>query len=190
MGKKWRSIFQLLLSVLIVVLGIFILIRQDLFKQIFVISLGVILLYFSIRTLIISSKYTYNKFNRNSTLLKAILGIVIGVLAIVMPLTTGATVWMILLYSIAAQLTIAAVILLLDAFALRDSGFPISPLVVEGVLSLAVAVSLFVFPQNYATMLVTILGVAIILVGVVVGIVSYFGLKKKDELEVEVEILE
>ncbi|MFA5513375.1 MAG: DUF308 domain-containing protein [Sphaerochaetaceae bacterium] len=186
MNKKGGWIIHLIVAILIIVLGIFILVRKDLFKQVFVIAIGIILLFASIRTLVTMTKYPLSKFNRNSTLTKGILGIIISILAIIMPIAIGATVWRVLLIIVAIQLALAAIVLIVDAIALKSAGLPLLPLVIEAAASLVVSVALFAFPQSVADLLVTILGVAVIIIGIAAALIAYFSRKKGPVVEVEV----
>lgn len=185
MNKKARLVINLIVAVLIIILGIFILIRKDLFKEIFMVAIGLVVLVASIRSLITMMKFPLGKMSRNFTLAKGILGLIIAVLAIVMPIATGETVWLILLYSLAIQLLLASIVLIIDSFVLHRVGFPILPLISEALISLAVAIALFVFPKSIADLLVNILGVVVIIVGLATGLFSYLFRKKATVVEVE-----
>ena len=185
MYKKGRWIFQMIFALLIVILGIFILVRQDLFKQILVISLGVVAVATGISSLATMNKYDFGKFNHTTTLVKGVLGIVIGVLAIVMPLATGEAVWMVILYILAAQMLISALVMLTDSIAVKSAGYPAAPLVTEGIVSLVLAVVLFVFPRSVADLLITVFGITIIVVGLTLGLLAWWMRKKGVQVTVE-----
>ena len=79
-------------------------------------------------------------------MIKGILGLVVGVFAVVMPIANGLTLWKIILFVVAVELVIAAIVLIFDLLLLRWSF--IAPLVIEAALSLVLAVVLFVFPEE------------------------------------------
>ena len=185
MYKKGRWIIQLLAALLIVILGIFILVRQDLFRQILIIALGIVAIVTGISSLATMNRYKFGKFNHTTTLVKGVLGIIIGVLAVIMPLATGEKVWIVLLYVLAAQLLISSLVMLTDSIAVRAAGFPASPLVTEGLVSLVLAVVLFVFPRGVADLLITIFGITIIVVGLTVGLLAWFMRKRGVQVTVE-----
>ena len=185
MYKKGRWIIQLLAALLIVILGIFILVRQDLFRQILIIALGVVAIVTGISSLATMNRYSFGKFNHTTTLVKGVLGVIIGVLAVIMPLATGEKVWIVLLYVLAAQLLISSLVMLTDSIAVRAAGFPASPLVTEGLVSLVLAVVLFVFPRGVADLLITIFGITIIVVGLTVGLLAWFMRKRGVQVTVE-----
>ncbi|HLW22664.1 MAG TPA: DUF308 domain-containing protein [Sphaerochaetaceae bacterium] len=172
MKGKGRWIIQLLIAIAIVALGIFIMVREDMFKQIFVMALGLVAIVTGITSLATMNRYSFGKFNQGTTLVKGVLGLIIGVLAVIMPLATGEAVWTIIIYLLAAQMLIAAIVMLTDSIAVRSAGFPAAPLVTEGLISLVLAVILFVFPRDVANLLVTILGITIIVVGVTLGLLA------------------
>lgn len=191
MKGKGRWIIQLLIAIAIVALGIFIMVREDMFKQIFVIALGLVAIVTGITSLATMNRYSFGKFNQGTTLVKGVLGLIIGVLAVIMPLATGEAVWTIIIYLLAAQMLIAAIVMLTDSIAVRSAGFPAAPLVTEGLISLVLAVILFVFPRDVANLLVTILGITIIVVGVTLGLLAILfrnrGNATIEGVEVEVE---
>lgn len=184
MKLKGRWIIQLLVAILIVILGVFILVRQDLFKQVFIIALGIVAIVTGISSLATMHKYSFGRFTHATTLIKGVLGIIIGVLAIVMPLATGETVWTILIYALAAQMVISAAVMLTDAVAVRAAGFSAAPLVTEGIVSLVLAAVLFLFPRSVADLLVTIFGITVIVVGLTVGLLAFWMRKKRVDVVV------
>lgn len=172
MKVKGRWIVQLVIAILVVIIGIFILVRQDLFKQILVIALGVLALVTGIISLATMPKYSFGKFNHGTTLVKGVLGIVVGTLAIIMPLATGGAVWTTIIYILGAQLVLSAVVVFIDSIAVKSAGFPAAPLVTEGIVSLLFAVVLFLFPRDVANLLVTILGITVLIVGLTLALLA------------------
>lgn len=181
--KQW--ILQFLIGIVLVVLGIFILIRPDMFKQVFVITLGVVAIITGISSLATMNKYSFGRFNRGSTLVKGILGIIIGVLAVILPLAMAEVAWKVIIYILAAQMAISAIVMLLDAVAVRSAGFSPVYLVVEGLISLVLAVVLFLAPSSIADILVTVLGVTVIVVGLTFGLLALASKKKGGGITVE-----
>lgn len=184
MKMKGKWIVQLIIAILVVILGIFILVRQDMFKQVFIIVLGLIAIVNGIISLATMNRYSFGPFNRITTLIKGVLGLIIGVLAVIMPLATGEAVWTVIIYILAAQMVLAACVMFFDSFAVKAAGFPTRGLVTEGLVSLVLAVVLFLFPRDVANLLVTILGVTIIIVGITVGILAVL-LRKRGATTIE-----
>lgn len=182
--KNMRWLGQFLLGLLIIIAGIFMLARIEVFKEALVIILGVLAVVTGIISLVSLNKYSFGRYTRTATIIKGILGIVVGILAIVMPLTTGETVWTIIMYILGADLLYAAVVLLTSAASMRSSGIFIAPLVYEGVISLVFAIILFLFPQSIANLLVTIFGIIVLAVGVTITILGWHA-RKALPLEIE-----
>ncbi len=143
-------------------------------------------------SLVTLNKYSFNKFNRNSTLIKGVASIIIGVLAVILPITIGGALWRTVLYVLAVQLLLSAIVVIVDAFAVRLLGLSPAPLFLEGVVSLVVSILLFISPKTIADLLVTILGVALIVVAVAIGVIAFVIRKKRfsqtiEAVEVEIE---
>ncbi|MGI6432631.1 MAG: hypothetical protein ACOXZ4_02030 [Sphaerochaetaceae bacterium] len=188
-GKHW--IVLLLIGLIIVAGGVALLIRADLFKQIIIIALGAAAVLAGIRSLVIMSRYSFGRFNASVTLIKGVLGIIVGVLAVVMPLATAETVWTFFIYVLAVQMIIASFSAFSDAIALKRLGFGASFFIWEGAVSLALACILFLFPKGIADILITIIGVVIIAVGVAVGLTAVIWVRKRrGVIEAEVELLD
>lgn len=185
MKLKGRWIVQLLIAILVVIVGIFILARQDLFIQVFIIVLGIVAIITGIGSLATMNRYSFGRFNHATTLVKGVLGIIIGVLAVIMPLATGEAMWTIIIYVLAAQMVISAIVMIIDAFAVHAAGFPAAPLVTEGLVSLVFAVMLFLFPRSVADLLVIILGITVIVVGLTLALVAFMARKKRTGVTVE-----
>lgn len=185
MKQKRQWILRVLVALVLIILGGFILAKKEVFEQVFVIALGVVAIITGINSLSTMNKYSFGRFNRGSTLVKGIISIIIGVLAVVLPLAVGGTVWRIILYVLAAQLLLSAIVMLIDAFAVRAVGFSPTPLIVEGLVSLALAAFLFLFPRSVADLLITILGIIVIVVGVTIGLLAFYSRNKNVDITVE-----
>jgi uncharacterized membrane protein HdeD (DUF308 family) len=91
---------------------------------------------------------------------------VIGLVAIIVPLSAATISWTVLLYIIGAQLLFSALISFLDALLMRKDERSLSPLYTEGVFSLIMAILLFVFPQQIGNLLLKLFGLLFIVSGI------------------------
>ncbi|NLA93374.1 MAG: hypothetical protein GX842_08100 [Spirochaetales bacterium] len=192
MSRKRDWIVYLLIALGLLFLGIFTLAKPKLFEQLFIIALGVVAVVTGIGSLVTLNKYSFGKFNRTTTLVKGIGSIIIGVLAVVLPITIGGAIWRIILYVLAVQLLLSAIVVLIDAFAVRSLGLSPANLVVEGIVSFVIAILLFISPRTIADLLVTILGIVLIVLAVVLGAIAFVMRKKRavgtiEAVEVEIE---
>ncbi len=154
--------------------------------------LGVLAITNGASSLLSMNRYSFGRYNRNATLVKGILSLVIGVLAVVLPIFTLETTWRIFMYVLAAQMLISAAITLIAAIAVRSKGMAASQMVGEGVVSLFFAVFLFLFPRSIGNLLVTIFGIIVIAVGLAFIAIAFIMRNKKDTQtlhDVEVEVI-
>lgn len=192
MARKKDWVVYLLIALGLLFFGVFTLVKPKLFEQLFIIALGIVAIVTGTSSLVTLNKYSFNKFNRTSTLIKGVASIIIGVLAVILPITMGGVLWRIVLYVLAAQLLLSAIVVIIDAFAVRLLGLSPAPLFLEGVVSLVVSILLFISPKTIADLLVTILGVALIVVAVAIGVIAFVIRKKRfsqtiEAVEVEIE---
>lgn len=185
--KYW--IVQLLIALLVILVGIIILVRRDLFKQIFIITLGVAAIVVGIEALVTMNRYSFSPINYRMRLIKGVLGIIIGVLAIVMPLATAETIWAVIIYILAAQILYGSIIAFSDAIVIKKKGFTNKFLIWEGVVSLVIALLLFISPKAVADLIITIVGTILVVAGVGVALTAVLWVRKRG-VEVEVEFEE
>ncbi len=156
----------LLAGVLVMALGCYMLFATASFVKLAVIIMGIFAIVSGVVTLVELNSYSFGAYSKGATIFKGVLSIAVGFLVLFLPMVTAKVTVVVLLYIIGIQLAISAVIAFWDAFALRKSGFSLSGLIMEGVLSLVFALLMFLFPQSVGGMLVKIIGVLIALSGV------------------------
>ncbi|MHC1693015.1 MAG: HdeD family acid-resistance protein [Sphaerochaetaceae bacterium] len=189
-NKKWLG--WLAIGLLLIAAGCFILFQNEAFVRVLVMLLGALAVVNGVIALTAMNRYSLGTFSKNATLVKGILSLVVGILAVVMPIFTAQATWMVFIYVLACQILFSGMVTLLDAFVLRSSNFNVSRMVVEGFVSLIVAVILFLFPQSVGTLLVRILGITVVVVGITVGALSFHIRNKRDSQvlhEPEFEVL-
>ncbi len=188
MAREKRMLFvYIIFGVLLIVLGVFMLVREDLFKQILIMSLGLSALMSSIISIATVKRYQFSRFSFSTTLFKGISGIIIGVLAIILPLFASHSIWNALMYILASQFIIAALVLFLDSISLRKTAFPSKPLLIEAVISLSIALLLLIFPTAAADLFITLLAIIVILVGITLLLLGIFYAKRAKKLDITVE---
>jgi uncharacterized membrane protein HdeD (DUF308 family) len=156
----------LLAGVLVIALGCYMLFGTASFVKLAVIIMGIFAIISGVVTLVELNSYSFGIYSKGATIFKGVLGIVVGFLVLFLPVVTAKVTVVVLLYIIGIQLAISALIAFWDAFALRKSGFSLSGLIMEGVLSLVFALLMFLFPQSIGSMFVKIIGVLIAMGGI------------------------
>lgn len=156
----------LLAGVVVIALGCYMLFATASFVKLAVIIMGILAIVSGVVTLIELNSYSFGVYSKGATIFKGVLSIIVGFVVLFLPVISAQVTWTVLLYIIGIQLAISAVIAFWDAFALRKSGFVLSGLLMEGVLSLVFALLMFLFPQSIGTMFVKIVGAIVALGGI------------------------
>lgn len=162
---KRHLFISMLFGSLLLLIGIFLMFQQDSFVRVFISLLGLFLVGSGVSSLLALKNYELGSRSKTATLIQALLSVVVGLVAVIVPLSTAAVSWTILLYIIAVELIFSAIISFFDALLLRKSSISVSGLLTEGVFSLFVAVLLFAFPEAIGTMLLKLIGAVLIALG-------------------------
>ncbi|MGH0052658.1 MAG: HdeD family acid-resistance protein [Sphaerochaetaceae bacterium] len=163
---KRHLIISIIIGALVSAVGIFLMFQQDSFMKIFISLLGIILAGSGVSNLVTLKGFGLGNRSRVMTIVKALLSIVVGLIALIVPLSAATISWTVLLYIIGIQLLFSAGVSFLDAILLRKSDRSLSPLFTEGIFSLVVAILLFVFPQQIGSMLLKLFGLLFIVSGI------------------------
>lgn len=172
-NRNW--VLGYVVGALIVALGIFIMFQQDSFLRVFVVLLGLFITISSALQLVSLASYRLNPFFHRTTLVRTIISIIIGLVAIVVPMTVATVSWTVMLYVIAAVLGLSAVITLIDAMVTVRGGHFRPALLGDGLFSLAVSILLFAFPEQIGTILLKVVGLLIIVSGLGLVVVASRG---------------
>lgn len=120
-------------------------------------------------------------------LIRSAVSIVIGLLAIILPIALAQAVWTGLLYMLAFYLVVSAGLELYAVAKMRDTDIERKNYIVEVVVSLALAAVLFIMPREIGRVLVRLLGVFLLVVAI-----AYLGYQSKTQHIVvdDVEIID
>lgn len=157
---------KLFLGFVTAALGLFLLISPDTFISFFVILLGVtavidgIFILAATRNLIADPQY------RLIVTARGILSVLVGFLAVVLPLTVAAVVWKAMAYTLAIYLIISSAMQIYTITKLHRNGIMIRQSMIEVLASLLIALVLFVIPaQTAGHFIIRLFGIALFLVG-------------------------
>jgi uncharacterized membrane protein HdeD (DUF308 family) len=157
---KRHSIVTMLLGILLVVIGCVVISKNGTLITI-VMAVGLIISGLSGLQTVFSYKFTSSQW-KLVTLFKAIISILLGVIAIIYSKESTK----VIMYIMGAQMAISGVVSICDAILLKkNTGVPVSSVVSDGVFSLVVAVVLFVFPTFVSTTIGVVLGVILLVSG-------------------------
>jgi len=169
-GQKWWSFA--LRGVIAVLFGIVALIWTGMVLELLVFFVGFFVLVNAVFTLVIGVPSDQQVIPRWVLLLSGILGLVIGISALIMPVLTAAA----FVYFIAFWALLAGAGDLAVALHMKDGGSSRWLLVISGIFSVLVAIVMVLFPLLGAVVLVQVLGIYAIAFGVL-GIIAGFSLK-------------
>ena len=99
-----------------------------------------------------------------TVIVRSVISIVIGILAVFLPLRFAEAMWTIMLYVLAAYLLASAFLELYMLAKLRDTNIERRRYMLEVIISLVGAIVLFIVPQQVGLVLVRILGVLLLAV--------------------------
>ena len=148
-------------------LGVFLLISPDTFISFFVIILGVaaiidgIFILAATRDLIIDPQY------KLIVTVRGVLSIVVGLLAVILPIAVAAVVWKAMAYTLAIYLIISAGMQIYTITKLHRNGIMVRQSMIEVASSLLIALVLFVIPaQTAGHFIIRLFGIALLVVGI------------------------
>ena len=165
---------KLFLGFVTAALGLFLLISPETFLSFFVILLGIasildgIFILATTRNLIVDQQY------KMIVTIRGILSIVIGALAVMLPLVFVATIWKAMAYTLAIYLIISAGMQFYTIAKLHRNGIMIRQSMIEVFSSLVIALVLLVIPsESVGPFFIRIFGFILMLSGVGLAIMQW-----------------
>ncbi|HKL59237.1 MAG TPA: DUF308 domain-containing protein [Sphaerochaeta sp.] len=153
------------LAAILSILGVYMMFQGESFAKAFVALLGLGMVFTGVNSLISMRIYALGPRNRSALIIKGLVNIAVGVLVIILSLSTKNFSTHILLYILAAQLLVSAFISAFQAFFLRKGNISVAPLLSEALFSLVLAVLFFAFPTQIGSLLLKLVGVVLLAIG-------------------------
>jgi len=179
--KKWNW----LAGVLFALLGLLIMIFPVFWLKVVVILLGLGSIAYGVYNLKVTKAVFENSSYEKTILIKSIVSIIIGILAVILPATIAGAMWTIMVYILAVYLVISGVLGFYSVSLLKDSGIDRKRYVWENLGLLLGAVLLFLVPsKTLGTAIIRIIGLLILIFGAVLIIIEFAG--QKDVIKAEV----
>ncbi len=157
---------RIFLGFVTVALGLFLLISPETFVSFFVIILGVaavvdgIFILAASRNLILDPQYNM------IVTVRGILSIIVGALAVVLPMAVANIAWKIMAYALAVYLLVSSGMQIYTILKLHRNGIMIRQSMIEVLTSVLLALALFVIPSQVAgKFLVRLFGLALVIFG-------------------------
>ncbi|NLZ76774.1 MAG: hypothetical protein GX911_02265 [Spirochaetales bacterium] len=195
MKKKRHWALGAVVGVLILGLGVFLIFQEESFKRIFVSLLGVYMIGSGFATLLGLKSYRLGPRLRPATLAKALLTLLLGVVALILPILVADLSFLVLLYIIATELLFSGIVSIINLVAIRKLDIAFSPLIGDALISLILSLLLFFFPRQIGTVLLKGVGILVIAIGlyfIIASLIARRSLKGEEgkTIEGEAEILE
>lgn len=154
------------IGVLAIIIGLMMLIVPHQCIKAIVIILGVFSVangvynLFAIRRLIADSDFAI------TITIRGIISIIVGLLAILLPLIFAGVIWTIMVYILAFYLLISSGMEIYGATKMNKVGINTKPYIAEIIGSIIIALILLIIPAEIGTLIVRLLGIAIMIVGI------------------------
>lgn len=179
--------FNWLLGAILAALGLLVIIFPSFWIKIIVVLFGAAAIAYGVYNIIFAKTVLENTKFANVILIKSIISIMIGTLAVVLPLAFANTVLKIMMIVLAVYLIVAAGIGFYSVSLLKDSGVDRKRYVWENLILLIAGILLFLIsPEKLGSAIVRIIGIASLIVGAILLFLE-FGFKRKKEIVVTVE---
>ena len=123
-SRPW--ITTILTGILAVALGGYMILQSDDFIRLLVIGIGVYVFLTGLFAVIAAIRISDDRPRRRTTLIRGLLNMIVGGVAVSLPFLFAQVTWTLMLYLIAVQLVIAAVLEFVVAFRLRQAKLPSS----------------------------------------------------------------
>ena len=164
---RWTIL--ILWSLVILLLGVFILVDTHDFAEILARAFGLFQLISGVLGLFIFFRYKKSQADSRSLLLQSILRTLVGIAALFLPLLVAGISWVLILYLLAAQFLISAAIDFSVAWRVQRTGFPLGVSVnqhyANAASSFLVALTLVLAPRFIGLFLLNMIAILMIMVG-------------------------
>jgi hypothetical protein len=156
-----------ILGVLLAVVGLMMIVAPDKCIKVAVILLGIEAVANGVFSLVKIRQLISDKDFQLAVFVRGIFSIVIGFLAVILPLKFAAMMWTVMLYVLAGYLLLAAVLELYAVAKLRNTGIERKQYVLEALVSIICGIILFIIPQQLGMVIIRVLGVIVLIVSLI-----------------------
>ena len=179
--KRW----YLYSGILAAVLGLLIIIFPAFWIKLVVIMLGLAAIAYGIYSLKFTKTVYDDSYYKKTILIKSIVSIVAGVMAVLFPLAIGGAAWSAMIWVLIIYLLLSAAAGFYAAALLKDSGVERKRYIIENLLLLATAVILILIsPRSLGNAIIRLIGIITLVAGVVLIVFDVFS--AKDEVKADV----
>ena len=179
--KRW----YLFSGILAALLGLLVIIFPSFWIKLVVVIIGLAAIAYGIYCLKFTKALSDDIYYRRTILIKSIVSIIAGVLAVLFPLALGGAAWTAMIWVLIIYLLASAAIGFYAAALLKDSGVERKRYIIENLLLLAVAVILILIsPRALGNAIIRLIGIVVLVAGI--ALILFDVLTSKNEITAEV----
>lgn len=177
--KRW----YLFSGILAALLGLLVIIFPAFWIKLVVIIIGLAAIAYGIYCLKFTKVLSEDIGYRRTILIKSIVSIIAGVMAVLFPLAIGGAAWTAMIWVLIFYLLLSAAAGFYAAALLKDSGVERKRYIIENLLLLAVAIILILLsPRDLGMAIIRLIGVVVLVAGV--ALILFDVLSNRGEVEV------
>ena len=185
--KRW----YLFSGILAALLGLLVIIFPSFWIKLVVVMIGLAAIGYGIYSLKFTKAISDDSSYRRTILIKSIVSIIAGVMAVLFPLAIGGAAWTAMIWVLIFYLLLSAAAGFYAAALLKDSGVERKRYIIENLLLLAVAVVLILIsPRSLGNAIIRLIGIVVLVAGVALILFDVFSTRnivKADVVEVKDE---
>lgn len=182
--KRW----YLFSGILAALLGLLVIIFPAFWIKLVVVILGLAAIAYGIYTLKITKVISDDINYRRTILIKSIVSIVAGAMAVLFPLAIGGAAWTAMIWLLIFYLLVSAAAGFYAAALLKDSGVERKRYIIENLLLLAGAVVLILIsPRSLGNAIIRLIGIVVLVAGVALILFDVFSARGQVEVIVKDE---
>jgi len=179
--KRW----YLFSGILAALLGLLVIIFPSFWIKLVVVIIGLAAIAYGIYCLKFTKALSDDIYYRRTILIKSIVSIIAGVMAVLFPLAIGGAAWTAMIWVLIIYLLASAAIGFYAAALLKDSGVERKRYIIENLLLLAVAVILILIsPRALGNAIIRLIGIVVLVAGI--ALILFDVLTSKNEIKAEV----
>lgn len=182
--KRW----YLFSGILAALLGLLVIIFPAFWIKLVVVILGLAAIAYGIYSLKITKVISDELNYRRTILIKSIVSIVAGLMAVLFPLAIGGAAWTAMIWLLIFYLLISAAVGFYAAALLKDSGVERKRYIIENLLLLAAAVVLILIsPRSLGNAIIRLIGIVVLVAGLALILFDVFSARGKVEVIIKDE---
>jgi len=162
--KQWLQ--YIILGVIACAAGVFIFFQTENFAKVMVIGIGAFAFVNGSGALFLTVKSQYDEKTRSILLIRGILGVVVGIVAVLLPLASNKDIWYLMLYVLAGELTLSVLMILFSMNGLKKTGTPLTRTLINIGISAALALVIFIMPKESGQLILSVIAGIIVIYGI------------------------